>query len=135
VFLVGVAGVLARGRDGERAYRVGGDGFALLMPGSTLEAAREAADQLCHRIAAEIEPLDAVAGVCALDERCPDAETLLIGADAALLEAKQHTATAPGRHPVPVAAGDDALAWEPGDEVWDIRLLTGWGPTGGQDPA
>jgi diguanylate cyclase (GGDEF)-like protein len=131
VFLVGVAGVLSRGREGgERAYRIGGDGFAVLMPGTVLDGARDVADQLCHRVAAEIEPLSAVAGVCTLDERCPDAETLLIGADAALLEAKQRTLAAPGRSPVPVAAGDDPLGWEPGDDVWDIRLLTGWGPAG-----
>jgi diguanylate cyclase (GGDEF)-like protein len=130
VFLVGVAGLLSRGREDERAYRLGGDGFAVLMPDSTLEQARQAADELCHRIAAEIEPLGAVAGVCALDERCPDAETLQIGADAALLEVKQHPATAFGRSPVPVAADDDPLGWEPGDEVWDIRLLTGRGPSG-----
>jgi hypothetical protein len=58
----------------------------------------------------------------------------LIGADAALLEAKQDAATAPRRSPVPMPAADDPLGWEPGDEVWDIRLLTGWGPSG-EDPA
>jgi hypothetical protein len=64
-----------------------------------------------------------------MDDRCPDVETLLIGADAALLEAK-HRAAGSGRAlpgAVPAPSGSDLS--EPGEEVWDIRLLIDGGPT------
>jgi len=129
--LVGVAGVLARGREGDLAFRVGGDGFAVVMPGTPTGDAAEAAEALCRRIAEQTGPLTATAGVCTLDDRCPDVETLLIGADAALLEAKHRAAGSgralPGAVPVPSGRGLS----EPDEEVWDIRLLIDGDPTHG----
>jgi diguanylate cyclase (GGDEF)-like protein len=45
-----VAAVLREGRPGDRAYRVGGDEFALLMPGTDAEGARALAKRLMRRL-------------------------------------------------------------------------------------
>lgn len=72
-----------------RTYRVGGDAFAVVMPGTTLEQAFALTDDLRATIARTAAPLTANVGLSTLDEqRCPDAETLLIAADAALFEAR-----------------------------------------------
>ena len=73
----------------DRAYRVGGDAFAVLMPGTSLEDAFSLTDRLRRQIALDAAPLTANVGLSSLDDdRCPDAETLLIAADAALFEAR-----------------------------------------------
>ena len=72
-----------------RTYRVGGDAFAVVMPGTTLEQAFALTDDLRATIARTAAPLTANVGLSTLDERrCPDVETLLIAADAALFEAR-----------------------------------------------
>lgn len=88
-------------------YRLAGEVFAVVLPGVGPEAAFEVVDGLLGRLARSAAPLSAVGGLATLDARCPDAETLLVGASAALDEAR---ALGPGR----VAASADAgsgLRW------------------------
>lgn len=108
------AAVLVAGHPEGTVFRTGGDSFAVLLPGVAERDAAEQAARLAARLAVEVPPLTALVGSCGLDERCPDAEMLLIGADAALGAAR----TAPARAAAPAG----------GDDLWDIRELTG--PTG-----
>jgi diguanylate cyclase (GGDEF)-like protein len=106
------AGTLVAGRPAGTVFRTGGDSFAVLLPGVGEREAAALAGRLAARLAVEVPPLTAVVGGCPLDERCPDAEMLLIGADAALDAAR----IAPAAR-VAVPSG--------GDDLWDIRELTG----------
>lgn len=90
--LVDVGQLLSRIGDGKRAYRLGGTGFALLLPGLAALDAESVAEQVRLLVREEARPLTATIGVCGLDDRCPDAETLLIGADTALHDARWSTA-------------------------------------------
>ncbi|MEJ2577616.1 MAG: GGDEF domain-containing protein, partial [Kineosporiaceae bacterium] len=87
---LGVAlGTAMRQVPGRRTYRVGGDAFAVVMPGSTVDQAFAVTDDLRATISRTAAPLTANVGLSTLDpERCPDVETLLIAADAALFEAR-----------------------------------------------
>jgi diguanylate cyclase (GGDEF)-like protein len=72
-----------------RTYRVGGDAFAIVMPGTSLQEAFDVADDLRSTISRIAAPLTTNTGLAGLDgERCTDVETLLIAADAALFEAR-----------------------------------------------
>jgi diguanylate cyclase (GGDEF)-like protein len=109
------ATTLVAGRPADTVFRTGGDSFAVLLPGVAEQEAEQLAGRLAARIAVEVPPLTARTGTCVLDERCPDAEMLLIGADAALGTA---------RSTPPVRVGAPAGV----DDLWDIRELTD--PTG-----
>lgn len=118
--LVGAAAaVLAapRGRPPAPTYRLAGELFAVLLPGLGPDAAFGVADGLLAEVARVAAPLGAGAGLCSLDDRCPDAQLLLVGASAALDEAR---ALGPGRV---VASADEAsgLRWlaTPGTGVTD----------------
>lgn len=118
--LVGAAAaVLAapRGRPPAPTYRLAGELFAVLLPGLGPDAAFGVADGLLAEVARVAAPLGAGAGLCSLDDRCPDAQLLLVGASAALDEAR---ALGPGRA---VASADEAsgLRWlaTPGTGVTD----------------
>ena len=106
--------LLHRGAD--QVFRIGGDGFAVLLPGLAEDQARPLADRLADRLAVDVPPLTALVGACGLDDRCPDAEMLLIGADAALAAVRAETAAR-----TPVLAGGPNNT----EDVWDIRRLTG----------
>lgn len=108
------ATTLVAGRPADTVFRTGGDSFAVLLPGIGEQEAEALAARLAARIAVEVPPLTARTGACALDERCPDAEMLLIGADAAL----GHTRTAQANQAARIGASG-------GDDLWDIRELTG----------
>ena len=92
---------------GSPAYRLWGEVFAVVLPGTGPDAAFELADGVLDRIARAAAPLSAVAGLCTLDARCPDAQLLLVGASAALDEAR---ALGPGRV-VASADSDSGLRW------------------------
>jgi diguanylate cyclase (GGDEF)-like protein len=84
--LLRVSGVLADGRAGDRAFRVGGDEFAVLLTRTDLDGARQAVSRLQQRFA------DAqVTTSTGLSEIWPgeEASTLREEADAALYEAKR----------------------------------------------
>jgi diguanylate cyclase (GGDEF)-like protein len=82
------AGGILRSRHPEHAYRIGGDVFALVVPGAGLDEAFALADELRAEVAEKTPPLALAIGLAGLDGRCTDAETLLIAADAALDEAR-----------------------------------------------
>src|SRR3954468_5234131 len=84
------AGVLRHLRAGDRAYRVGGDEFAVLLTRTDADGARTAAERLSRAMR------DAgVAASIALSGLRPghEADTLLAEADAALYEGKRHGGT------------------------------------------
>lgn len=82
-------GIAMRQVPGRLTYRVGGDAFAVVMPGTSLQESFAVADDLRSTIARTAAPLTTNVGLAALDgERCTDVETLLIAADAALFEAR-----------------------------------------------
>jgi GGDEF domain-containing protein len=79
----------------------------VLLPGVGPEAAIGVVDELLAQVARTAAPLTAAAGLCSLDARCPDAPLLLVGASAALDEARN---LGPGRV---VASADEesGLRW------------------------
>jgi diguanylate cyclase (GGDEF)-like protein len=81
-----VAAVLRAGRSGDRAYRIGGDEFALLFPHTDSEGARTVARRLTRALGDEGAAVSA--GVSLLRPG-QSAEALRAEADAALYEAKR----------------------------------------------
>ena len=88
-------------------YRLAGEVFAVVLAGVGPEAAFDVVDTVLGRLARAAAPLSAIGGLATLDARCPDAELLLVGASAALDEAR---ALGPGR--AVASAGDGVgLRW------------------------
>lgn len=85
--LTDTAWVLASAGQDSLAFRLGGSTFAVLLPDRDGDAAREVATRLGRHVETVTAAGGTVSAVCTLDERCPDAETMLIGADAALTDA------------------------------------------------
>jgi diguanylate cyclase (GGDEF)-like protein len=81
-----VAAVLRDGRTGDRAYRIGGDEFALLLPHTDTEGACTVARRVARALADEGAAVSIGVSVLRSGER---AETLRAEADAALYEAKR----------------------------------------------
>lgn len=86
--LVRVAAGTLAGDEGAATYRLAGEMFAVVLPAVGPDAAFELVDAAIERLARPAAPLSAVAGLCTLDARCPDAQLLLVGASAALDEAR-----------------------------------------------
>jgi diguanylate cyclase (GGDEF)-like protein len=84
--LVALAAELRAGRHGDAAFRIGGDQFALLMPGTGEAEARLVGEQVLQRVARTL-PLTLSIGVAGLDAM--GGETSWERADAALYEAKR----------------------------------------------
>lgn len=81
-----VAAILRDGRSADRAYRIGGDEFALLLPNTDQQGARV----LIHRLSRTLTEADASASIGVAQLRSGlSAEELRAGADAALYEAKR----------------------------------------------
>jgi len=76
----------ALGLCGASVYRFGGAVTALLLPGTAVGDAFDPVERMLATV--EATGRDARAGLVARDGRCPDPLTLLIGADAALHEAR-----------------------------------------------
>jgi diguanylate cyclase (GGDEF)-like protein len=87
--LVGVASLLRAGRAGDRAFRIGGDEFALVMPHTTAEGAATRLNELRAAAVHQLGGVTLSCGVAELDVSAPDAETLVEEADAALYDAKR----------------------------------------------
>lgn len=86
VLLRRVAAVLRDGRAADRAYRIGGDEFALLMPNTDEQGARI----LARRLSRTLGEIDAAASIGVATMRAGySAEELRAEADAALYEAKR----------------------------------------------
>jgi diguanylate cyclase (GGDEF)-like protein len=110
--LLGVGSVLQRAAESVGhpvlAYRIGGDAFALILPGTGQDDAFTLTDTLRRHIGLDAAPLTANVGLSVLDQlRCPDPETLLIAADAALFEAR----SLGGNRVVGAGDGGTGLRW------------------------
>lgn len=94
--LIGMAQAVGRiVRRNEMLFRVGGDEFALLVPGSSaqglLELAHrlvEAVAALCFRFAGSTVGVTASVGIARFPDNAADAETLIAAADEALYQSK-----------------------------------------------
>ena len=90
-----VLGTYFRGSD--TVCRYGGEEFAVLMPGASLEEARQRAEQLRAAIAAEqvehrnenLGSLTISAGIACWPENCAEYDELFRAADKALYQAKE----------------------------------------------
>jgi diguanylate cyclase (GGDEF)-like protein len=87
--LAGLAGVLRQGRPEDRAFRIGGDEFALIMPRSDADGAKARLDRMRSEAAEQLGGVTLSVGVAQLDPATQDAGTLLEQADAAVYEAKR----------------------------------------------
>lgn len=108
-----VAGVLRSGtREGAILARIGGEEFAIVLPGQDLAAAARCAERLCAAVAAAaihgvagLERVTVSIGVAACDGETAGLGQLLRVADLQLYRAKQE-----GRNRVCVAGGADTPA-------------------------
>jgi diguanylate cyclase (GGDEF)-like protein len=87
--LAGLARVLQEGRPEDRAFRIGGDEFALIMPRSDVDGAKERLDRMRSHAAEQLGGVTLSVGVAQLEPAMRDAGTLVEQADAALYEAKR----------------------------------------------
>jgi diguanylate cyclase (GGDEF)-like protein len=105
--LVAEVGAVLQRRHPGHAYRISGEVFAIVVAGTGPDDAFGLAEPLRAEVA-ERTPLTVTVGIAGLDDRCTDAETLLIAADAALDEAR--------------ALGGNRVVG-PGDAVFGLRWL------------
>lgn len=96
-------------RDGDlEAYRVGMQTFAVVLTSTSLDDAFTVADAVSRRIAEHAAPLRATVGLAVLAvDRTPDAEHLVMAADAAL----EHARSLGGGRVVAAAAAGSGLRW------------------------
>jgi diguanylate cyclase (GGDEF)-like protein len=88
--LIALAGVLSSGRTEDRAFRIGGDEFALLFPGTDGSGAEEALERMLAAARHGTRPVSFTAGVAALTPSTgDDAAVVWEQADAALYEGKR----------------------------------------------
>jgi diguanylate cyclase (GGDEF)-like protein len=87
--LAGLAGVLQDGRPEDRAFRIGGDEFALILPRSALDGATQRLNRLRAQVAEQLGGVTLSIGVAQLDPEGRDEGTLVEQADAAVYEAKR----------------------------------------------
>jgi diguanylate cyclase (GGDEF)-like protein len=93
---------------GRRTYRIGGDAFAIIMPGTSQHDVFAITDDLRSTIARTVAPLTANVGLASFDDECcADMESLLITADAALFEAR----SLGGNRVVGANGSDDEPRW------------------------
>ncbi len=86
--LSAVGAVLSEPRDGDRAYRIGGDEFALLLADTDTEGALHMAERVRARVEHEVGEVTTSIGLASLAVSRPDAPSLLLAADEALYRAK-----------------------------------------------
>ena len=80
---------LSRRDKAVEAYRVGAETFAMILYGTSMDDGFTVADAVTRRVSEHAAPLVATVGLSTLDSyRCPDADTLLTAADAALEHAR-----------------------------------------------
>jgi diguanylate cyclase (GGDEF)-like protein len=133
-----VSGILRDGRASDRAYRIGGDEFALLLPQTDVEGART----LARRLIRTLDDADVAASIGVATIRAgQSADELRAEADAALYEAKRHggkrfvqfedisdlvSITTPAKRQAVRGLVDDGLLRTVYQPIWDFgsqRLL------------
>lgn len=87
--LAEVGAILVTGREDDLAFRIGGDEFALLLPGTDVEGAREVAGRLRTRITRQLPEIGVSVGLAEVGRDAVDVEALLACADAAMYRAKR----------------------------------------------
>lgn len=87
--LVSVAAVFAAGRPGDAVFRVGGDEFVVLLPGTDLRDALTALERLRAEVESCTLGVTLSVGVAELGSAAPDVLSLWEAADAAVYEAKR----------------------------------------------
>ncbi len=87
--LVGLAELLRGGRPEDRAFRIGGDEFALIFPRTTVDGAMQSLNWFRVAAAESLDGVTLSCGVGELDRTAPNAETMVEQADAAVYEAKR----------------------------------------------
>ena len=133
-------------RRGDRAFRVGGDEFAVILPNSDVEHRTRSRATDAHRGArggdpsAPIEPFSLSIGVSAYPDPSPETHELYRHADAALYWCKRHGRTAvvaydPSHHgdtaterPTAELAADVATVLAIGPSVRSTSRSSRWGP-------
>lgn len=88
IVLAHLGRLLAQTRAEDRAFRIGGDEFALLLPGTDVQGAAVVAERFRRRVADEVDGATTSIGIAELGCPAPDVETLLASADLALYDAK-----------------------------------------------
>lgn len=108
--LVRIADVLRESRAGDRAFRLGGDEFMLLLGGADAAAAVAAVARITSAARARLDGATLSAGVCAVDVVGPgDGERMWERADHALNEAKRRGGDVVVDAGELVAAADDVM--------------------------
>lgn len=87
--LVGLAELLCGGRPEDRAFRIGGDEFALIFPRTTVDGAMQSLNWFRVGAAESLDGVTLSCGVGELDRTAPNAETMVEQADVAVYEAKR----------------------------------------------
>jgi diguanylate cyclase (GGDEF)-like protein len=87
--LIEVARLLRGGRAGDRAFRIGGDEFALLMPRTPATGAVRRLNEIRAEAGRELGGVTLSCGVAEFDQAAEDGTTLIDQADAALYDAKR----------------------------------------------
>jgi diguanylate cyclase (GGDEF)-like protein len=87
--LVALAGLLQTGRTQDRAFRLGGDRFAFILPGTGTTGACAALDRIRLAAADQLWGTRISIGIAGLKDATGDPQVLLEQADAALSEAKR----------------------------------------------
>lgn len=87
--LAEVGTVLSSGRPTDLPFRVGGDEFALLLPGTDAEGARAVTERLSAEVTGRIPEVGISVGMAQLGRDAEDVDALLACADAAMYRAKR----------------------------------------------
>ena len=86
--LIQIADILGQVRIEDRAFRVGGDEFAVLFPATDSGGAQVTAEKVRSLVQSTVDVVTTSIGVAELDLAAPDADSLINRADLAMYQAK-----------------------------------------------
>jgi two-component system cell cycle response regulator len=87
--LVEIAQVMEKVRIEDRAFRIGGDEFAILFPATNAGGASVVAERIRAMVEAEVDMVTTSIGIAELGLAAPDVDSLIERADAAMYQAKR----------------------------------------------